>query len=384
MRGSVIKRGNTYTIIYDLPSDPLTGKRKQKTKGGFRTKREANAELAKKIAEIEKGTYLEPSKLKLGEYLLRWFDTHKESLSPTTSRRYEGIINDHLILGLGNILLAKLEPLQIQEFIKNELENGRKDNKKTKGTGLSTSSVNQSIRILHRALAQAVEWQLLNRNPVDSVKKPKPMKKDMYILQEKDITKLLNDIKECYLYLPVYLAIYSGMRLGEILGLTWKDVDLERGLIHVRQASCQVKVGEPQFKTPKTAKSKRSINISQTVIKALKIHKKEQAEWKLKVGEAWQEYNLVCCLQDGSPINPPNLSSYFKRTATRLGMPVTFHGLRHTHASLLLKAGVPAKVVSERLGHSSITVTMDIYSHIMPGMQQEAADKLEDLIKNNG
>ncbi|MBE3575506.1 MAG: site-specific integrase [Firmicutes bacterium] len=279
-------------------------------------------------------------------------------------------------------LLAKLTPLQVQEFIAHELKEGRVDNKKTPGPSLSAASVHYEFQVLHKALKQAVERQLIPRNPADFVKAPRGEKAELVVLTEEEVARLLDAVKESYLYMPTFLAIYTGMRLGEILGLRWQDVDLTRGQIHVNQANCQRKVGEPQFKKPKTAKGRRVIDISASVVQALKAHKKQQAKWRLAAGSAWQDFGLVCCLQDGRPMNPPNVSSHFADVTARLGLPVTFHGLRHTHASLLLKAGVPAKVISERLGHSTIAVTMDVYASVMPGMQREAANKLEDLLRS--
>lgn len=230
-------------------------------------------------------------------------------------------------------------------------------------------------------MEQAVKLQLLSRNPSDYVDRPRGEKKEIALLSEREIKALMDSVKDNYFYMPVFLAVYTGMRMGEILGLTWQDVDLNRGVIQVRQNLYQRTPGEPLFRQPKTPGSRRTIDISPLVVKTLREHKKEQAKERLAWGEGYKEYNLVCCLQNGDTINPPTLSSKFRVIAQRLGLFVTFHGLRHVHASLLLKAGIPAKVVSERLGHSQISITQDLYSHVMPGMQKEAAHKLEELLK---
>lgn len=384
MRGSIQKRegkrGISWRIVVDIGIDPKTGNRKQKVETLQGTKADAQKRLREILTSLDKGIYTDAGKMTVSEYLQKWFEGHKRDLSPSTARRYAGIIHQHLIPALGQTLLNKLTPLHIREFIDKEMKEGRKDNKKSVGSGLSSASVNYEYRVLHNALSEAVALELLYRNPADSIKPAREEKKEIVVLSEKDISTLLNGVKDTYIFMPTFIAIYTGMRLGEILGLTWANIDLSQGLITVRQSSCQVKSAQPEFKTPKTSNSKRTIDISPAVINVLKEHKKLQSELQFSAGPSWNNYNLVCCLQNGYPINPPSLSSYFRQVTGKLGLNISFHGLRHTHASLLLKAGIPAKVVSERLGHSTIAITMDIYSHVMPGMQKEAANKLETML----
>lgn len=377
---AVIKRGKTWSVIIYV-TDPVTGQRKQKWFGGYETKTKAKQAEAELIVKQNKGLYIEPTKATLAEYLYKWFDIHKKNLSPTTSRRYEGVIKNHLVPCLGNIQLSKLLPLHIQGFVNHELQEGRKDNKKTVTKSLSSASVNYEIQVLSKALNQAVEWQIISKNPAKLIKVPKTQKKPIKLLDEKQINCLLNFLSESYLYLPTYLAIYTGMRLGEILGLRWQDISFKNKMIHVKQSNCQMKHDKPQFKNPKSGKF-RAINISDSVVKVLKREKKRQGKKKLALGGRWENYDLICCRKDGKPHLPSSFSSHFRNKVKECGLDITFHGLRHTHASLLLKAGIPAKVVSERLGHSTISITMDIYSHVMPGMQEEAAAKLDELIAN--
>ena len=379
MRGTILKRGTTYSIVFDLPHDS-SEERRRKWVGGFKTKKAAEKALALQISEIDKGLFVEITTYTVSEYLTHWFSNHKNDLSPSTRRRYAGIIEDKIIPALGNIKLKNLKPLHIQDFINSEQVNGRKDNKKTIPASLSAATVAYEFRVLHNALQQAVDLEIINRNPADSVKRPRIVNNEVKILLEADVKRLLEATRELYVYVPIFLAIFSGMRLGEILGLRWQDVDLEIGIIRVNQSNCQFKVGHPEFKEPKTKGSRRNIDVGISVINLLKQHKLEQEKWHAAADDAWQGFDLVCSNRDGSPINPPNLSSYFGNISKRLKLGVTFHGLRHTHASLLLKAGVSPKVVSERLGHSSIAITMDVYSHVMPGMQREAANKIDELL----
>ena len=224
-----------------------------------------------------------------------------------------------------------------------------------------------------------MHWQLISRNPADMVDPPTKRKTEKIVLDEAQVNHLLENLKDTYLYMPVFLTVYTGEREGEVLALRWSDVDWEKNIIYVRQSLYQRTPGAAHFKTPKNKKA-RAIDVTAKVIRELKKHRKQQAVERMAFGPGYADLDLICCLQDGNPINPPTLGSVFRNRAAKMGLPVTLHGLRHTHASLLLKAGVPAKVVSERLGHSQISITMDLYSHVMPGMQQEAAKKLEDLL----
>ncbi|MEW6770240.1 MAG: tyrosine-type recombinase/integrase [Bacillota bacterium] len=382
MRGSVYKRktkkGIVYDIVFDLHTD---GKRKQKWIRGFKTQKEAEATLAKAIAEVARGTYIDPARMSVKEYLEQWFATHADGLSPTTRRRYESIIRHQLVPYLGGVPLQKLTPLQVQTFLGQLAREGRRDNKKTVPRGLAPASVAYVYRVLHRALEQAVEWEMLSRNPAARVRPPRADRKEPRVLTETEVQHLLDSLKGTCLYMPAFLAVYTGLRLGEVLALRWEDVDLNGLVIHVRRTSVQTKAGEPAYKSPKTAKGRRTVDISPAVVRELKAHRRRQLEWKLRAGSLWQETGLVCTREDGSPINPPSLGSFFRRKAREAGFPISFHDLRHVHASLLLKAGVRLKVVQERLGHSQITVTGDIYTHLLPTMQREAALKLEQLLQ---
>lgn len=372
---AVIKKNNKWYVVLYMP--PYG----QRWFAGGRTKKEAELKEAELKLKKEAGM-LNSSNYALGNFLDQWLETIKPNLAASTYQSYEQTVNLHLKPALGNIALGKLKPVDIQKYYNIELEGGRKDNKKTVGRSLSSTTVLYHHRVLHRALETAVKWGLINRNPADMVEPPRKAKKEMKILNEEQIAKLLDAIKDEYLYIPVFLAVMTGMRRGEILGLRWQDVDLQNGIIYVKQALYQRKAGEPAFTEPKTPQSKRAIQISNAVIKALEKHKTEQEKAKLFFGDEYASYDLVCCMQDGKPINPESLSSYFADITKRLGFPVRFHDLRHTHASLLLKAGINPKIVAERLGHNSIEITLNTYSHVMPGLQKEAADKFEEILKN--
>lgn len=381
-RGRIVKRetkkGPVYDVIVELGKDPVTGKRKREVET-LKSKKDADKRLAELLRAVDTGTYCDPGKMTVAEYLKRWLNTHKVNLASSTYRGYVVAVEQHVVPALGASLLRKLTPMMIQEFYTKDLESGRKDNKKSTGRGLSSTTVAMHHRILRKALADAVKWQMIPRNPADAVTAPRKAKKEIKIPIEEQVKRLLEALEGHYLYMATYLAVYTGMRQGEILGLKWVDVDLENRVIHVRQKLYQRKKGEALYNEPK-AKSRRSIDIGAKVVSALKKHQTEQKKQRLAAGEMWQDTGLVCTLQDGTQIHPPTAGSRIRDITEKLKIDASFHDLRHFHASLLLKQGVHPKVVSERLGHSQISLTMDTYSHLLPGVQRAAADLLDEAM----
>ncbi|MCL5289758.1 MAG: site-specific integrase [Firmicutes bacterium] len=384
MRGRVCKykgrKGDTYYIVYDLPRDPVTGERRQKKVSGFNTKKEAEAELARLVNQSVGGIYIEPSELDVGSYLESWLETYgRSNLASSTFESYQNIINKHLKPRIGGIPLQKLQPVHLQVYYSKCLAGGRVDNKKSAGLALSPTTVLFHHRVIREALHHAMRLGLVDRNVADAAIPPRKAKKEMQVLPEEDIQKLLDLFRGSYLYMPVYLAVLTGMRAGEILALSWRNVDLKSGTINITQSLRQRKVGHPEFQQPKTAGSRRAVEISPMVVKALKDHKVLQAKEKLASG-SYKDYSLVCALPDGGPIHPGTLASRFYAVTRKAGISLRFHDLRHCHATFLLKAGVNPKIVAERLGHSSIRLTLDTYSHVVPGMQRKAALELEERL----
>ncbi|MGQ9533526.1 MAG: tyrosine-type recombinase/integrase [Desulfotomaculales bacterium] len=285
--------------------------------------------------------------------------------------------------GWGGLPLHKLQPLHVQEYYERDLKEGPRDAKKSLPRSLSPTTVNMHHRILHRALAQAVKWRLIAANPCDAVDPPRPEKKKPPVVPVGDALALLDAIADTPYHTPAMLARYCGLRMGEAMGLRWEDVDFENRRLSIRQILYQRKVGEPIFKAPKTAGSCRVVVPPQVAVEALKAHRKRQLEWKLAAGRAWQDTGLVCTMQDGTPINPPTLASWFRAQAHRRGLEISFHDLRHLHATYLLQLGVHPKVVAEDLGHSTTRLTLDTYSRVAPTLQREAADRLDALLRGN-
>ena len=345
----------------------------------YGTKKDAEAKSRELLAQLDKGLYIKTSKTTLFEYIPKWYEAHRQGLSPTTERRYKDYINLHILANLGKIELQKLTTLQIQEFINYMLEGG---NKCSKGKGLSAKSVRATIMLLKQALKQAIEWGMLTRNPAEGVRMPAVTKRDLQILTESQAQEVLASLAGTYGYIPALISYHTGMRLGEIIGLPWDAVNLNDATIEVMQSySLKGEDGRPVIRQPKTKAGRRIVEVGITLQKALADHRKAQLERRLAAGENWHNsLNLVCTGDDGSPIEPKAIGHLFSRRARSFGYNVTFHGLRHTHVSMLIKAGVPINTISARVGHSTPSITHDIYAHLLPGMGRNAVDLFERML----
>lgn len=381
MRGHIKQRGKTWNVIIELPRDVVTNKRKQKWYTVKGNKKEAEKFLTEKLRELDTGVLIDTKKMKFAEYLDYWIkEACENKLSITTLDGYKQNIEKHIKPYLGNLELEKITPLHLQNFYTDRLKNGRLNGK----GGLSNKTVVTLHRIIHRALEQAVKWQLTIRNVADSVELPKPKKYKASFLNEKQTNILIEKAKKTDIYIPILIAIYTGMRRGEVLGLTWSNVNFDKGYILVDKALYSTSKGL-EISSPKTEKSIRKIAIPKTLIKELKSYQIKQMKNRLKLGTLYQENNMVCCNNDGTFINPKSFSRKFHSLLTTNNLPlVRFHDLRHSHASLLVKLGVQPKVISERLGHSNISITMDLYSHVYEETDKEVANMFEKLIVSNG
>jgi integrase len=376
MRGSISRRGDAWMLKVERPRR-TDGRRKYAYDTVHGPKKEAERRLAEMVHEIVGGTFFEPTKMSVGEFLDQWFEQTAGGLTARTRERYRSIIGRHLKPALGHHPLAKLKPLHLQSYYTEALKNGRTD-----GTGaLSPASVLKAHHIIHRALRQAVRWQLIARNPADAVEPPRALCTEMRALDSAQTATLLAAAADTRLAMPILLAVSSGMRRGELLGLRWSDVDLVAGTVTVRQTIEETKAGLT-FKGPKTTKSRRVLPIGATTVAALKRHRAEQDELRLGQGSAYREADLVFCLPDGSPWSPSAFSLAFMRLLRKTTLPkIRFHDLRHTHASQLLAQGVHPKIVSERLGHANIGITLDTYSHVLPGLQREAVAAYDQALR---
>lgn len=378
MRGHVRKRGKgSWAIVLDLGRD-ANGKRKQKWITVRGSEKDAERELARLLHEMNTGQFVEPSKMTVAEYLRHWLEAYaKVNVRAKTFERYAEIVEKALIPALGCHRLAKLQPLHIQTFYSKALLEGRRDGR----GGLSPQTVLHYHRVLREALQQAVRWQLLVRNPTDAVEPPRVQRQEVQVLDEKQTAYLLRACEGSWLYMPVLLAVTTGMRRGEILALRWRDVDLKAGTATVRQSLEQTNNGLA-FKQPKTQKGRRVVVLPALAVDALRRHRIAQAKERLLMGPDYQDHDLICAQPDGRPLNPDSVSAAFRDFMGKLPLPrIRFHDLRHSHASHLLRQGVHPKVVSERLGHSTTTITLDLYSHLLPGLQEEAARRIDAALR---
>jgi len=312
----------------------------------------------------------------LRAWLLKWLETIQHEVSPKTHERYCEIVNNFLIPAIGNLGLNKLAPSHIQDAYNSWAVGGRRDGKKG---GLAPLTRRYFHVILRSALARAVEQRLLARNPADVFRKrlSKVERKEMVTSTAEKSELLLEGIKDTRTYWPVMVALATGMRRGEIVALRWKNVDLDRGVLRVVQSLEQTKAGL-RFKDTKNSRN-RSITLPKFAIEELRRLKREQAEELLLLGIRQTGETLVCCRADGEPLQPRSVTQQFSILQTRIkDLPrMRFHDPRHSHATQLLADGVHPKVAQERLGHSTTTITLDLYSHVTDTMQADAATRLD-------
>jgi integrase len=335
-------------------------------------RQDAERERDRLLNILDNGLYTEPTNITFAEFMQNWLDSARPNLGAKTWERYNELVECHLLPNLGHLRLKKLQPLHIQNYYTKALTHGRRDGK----GGLSARTVLHIHRLLRKALQQGVKWGMLIRNPCDAVEAPKPARPEMIAIDEKDTARLLNAAEGTPHRMPILLAVTTGLRRGELLGLKWEDVDFNNETLAVRRSLQQTRVGGLQFKTPKTGKS-RVVSLPKVALAALRKHRAEQAELRLALGKGLDEQTLVFETPDGKPRKPSSLSDSFRYVVSRAGLKLRFHDLRHSHASQLLKSNTHPKIVSERLGHSTVGITLDTYSHILPGLQREAAEKVD-------
>ncbi len=382
MRGNITpisKVKSSWKIRIELPKDTITGKRRQKCYTFYGNKKDAEKFLTEKLRELDTGILIDTKKMKFGEYLDYWKDKTFNNLEVTTKEGYIQKIEKHIKPYLSNILLENLKPLHLQNFYEEKLKSGKLDGR----GGLSSRTVLAIHRIIHSALQQAVKWQLVARNVAEAVEPPKAKKYKAKFLNDKQTEELIKKAKNTDIYIPIVIAVYTGARRGEVLGLNWNNVDLEKGIIKIIDNLCATNNGLI-IKQPKTNSGIRTIAISETLIKILKKHKINQMRNKIRLGINYQDNNMVCCYEDGHLFNPKRFSAKFHELLENNNLPVIrFHDLRHSHASLLVKMGVQPKEISSRLGHSNIGITMDLYSHLYEETDREVAKIFDKLINVN-
>jgi integrase len=373
-RGFVRKRNRTWTTYFHTVD---AGVRHQRTKGGFATKAAAQAHLLAELADLYSGTYIPPNELTHGGYLVEhWLPLQARSLRPSTLDGYRRLIEIHILPTVGEWPLQSIASQHLDRLYGELLEHGS-HRTGGEGTGLSAKTVRSVHALLHKALKDAVRKRLIQRNVVADADPPKLRcaEATLRTWTAGELRTFIDGTAEHPLGVAFLLAATTGMRRGEVLGVRWQDVDLETRRLAVRQTVLSVNY-RIVLGAPKTSRSRRLIALDPYAVAALRRRREVQAD-KRKLCAT----DLVFTTEDGSPVHPDSFSQVFERSVRRLGLPrIRLHDLRHTHATLGLIAGIPAKIMSDRLGHSTVAFTQDRYMHAIPQLQEEAATTVGALV----
>jgi integrase len=377
MKGHIRERSpGKWAIILDV-RDPATGKRRRKWHSFSGAKRAAHNECARLISEMNRGAYLEPSKLTLAAFLDQWLEQIRSQVAPRTFERYEELARKNIVPLLGQAVLMKLRPAQISAAYAKALASGRRAG----GGGLAPRTVHHMHRILRQALALAVKWNLLVKNPADDVDPPKVERGKMRALDPEETAELIAHFRPTRSFMAVMLAVLCGLRRGETTALKWRSIDLDRGEMSIDESTEQTRAGI-RSKETKSGRA-RTVAMPSILVDELRKHRIRQAEELLRLGVRHNDDMPVVAQEDGRPLQPNSLTHEFVRLLARHPtLPrVRFHDLRHSHATHLLASGVHPKIAQERLGHSNVGITLDLYSHVLPGMQADAAAKVDASIR---
>lgn len=372
MRGHITQRSKgTYSIKISLGKDPGTGKYKSQWFTVKGSKRDAEKRLSELLHQIDTGNYMKPGKTTVADYLIRWLSDYvKPNLSPRGYERYESIARVHLIPSLGNIPLAQLKPEHIQRHYATKLKGG-----------LSARTIKYHHVVLHKALQTAIKWGSVSRNVADGLDLPRAGRSEMQIWNEDEISQFLEAAKGTQYYALFYTALYTGARRSELLALHWHDIDFIYGQIYVNRSMHHLKDGSYVFTAPKSQRSRRTIALPPSAFLVLQEYQKAKEAESLLMDVPLRDNDLVFSVL-GKPLRPNTVSRAWATLAARVGVKVIrLHDARHTHASLMLKQGIHPKVVQERLGHSTISITLDTYSHVAPGLQEAAAKRFDEGIR---
>lgn len=349
--------------------DPVSGKRRQPQRT-YKTRREAEAGMAQWLVEIQQGTAVDRSRQTVAEMLTYWLDTYaRHNVRPTTLDDYEVTVRVHLIPALGHLPIQKLTPAHLQRFYADKL-----------AAGCSPRVVQICHRRLSQALDQALSLGLVARNVTRNVTPPRVERTEMRTWTAEEARAFLA-VAPHSSYGPVWTVLLgTGMRRGEVLGLRWKDVDLDAGTIRIVQSVVPFK-GLGHIQQPKTPSARRTVTMAPAIVVALRDHRRRQNEHRLALGDAWHDHGLVFPAANGHPINPDNLRRDYARLIELAGVPrIRIHDQRHTHVTLALQAGAPVGAISQRVGHSRTSITLDVYGHVTMDMQRQAAQAIDAVL----
>ena len=392
MAGSIEKRGkNSYRLTvsegFDLSGKPMIHR---KTVHG--TKKDAEVELAKFVTEVQNGLVIDGKSLKFSEFTEIWKrDYGSKELAPSTYKRYCRMLEKRLLPYFEHFYISKIKPTDIMKFydllekdtqlVRKQGNNGAKTKKP-----LSGKTILEHHRLLRAMLHKAVYWQLIVANPAERVQPPKARKPKRRSYDDEQTKILLENlellsIEDTKYKVAITLTIFTGVRLGELMGLEWQDVDFKNGIISINRSSQYLSDMGVFTKVPKTESSIREIAIPEFIISLLEEYKLWYDEQKSTVGDFWHESNRLFVQDDGKPIHPSTISKWFEQFVKKIGLPViNFHGLRHTNASLLVAQNIDIAVISARLGHAQISTTLDFYVHPLLSHNRKAGYALENLL----
>ncbi len=372
------RRGNHEGSIYQRPTGRWCarismpdGRRLSKE---FGTQREAREWIKATVARVDDGLTLAGARLTVAEFCDRWLDTVRSSLRPKTVLQYEQIVRQHIVPTLGRVKLEDLRADQVQLLY---------NRKREADTGVRTVRLIHAV--LHRALRVALRWGLVRRNVADAVDQPGKEQKEMRALSAEQARALLAAARGHRLEALFHLALSLGLRQGELLGLKWEDVDWNGRTLQVRRQMQYIPGQGKLLVEPKTAAGRRTLSLGEADLAKLREHKRRQAEERLALGPYWADQGLIFPSSIGTPLERNALLTAFKTLLQAAGLPrVRFHDLRHTSATIQLAAGIPPNVVQQRLGHATIDVTLGIYSHVLRGMHEDAARRMDELLSDHG
>lgn len=392
MAGSIEKRGkNSYRLTvsegFDLNGNPMIHR---KTVHG--TKKDAEVELAKFVTEVQNGLVVDGKSLRFSEFTEIWKrDYGSKELAPTTYKRYCRMLETRLLPYFGHFYINKIRPTDIMKFydllekdtqlVRKSGNNGAKTKKP-----LSGKTILEHHRLLRAMLHKAVYWQLIVTNPAERVQAPKARKPKRRSYDDEQTKILLENlellsIEDTKYKVAIILTVFTGVRLGELMGLEWQDVDFKNGIISINRSSQYLSDMGVFTKTPKTESSIREIAIPEFIISLLEEYKLWYEKQKSIYGELWTNSDRLFVQADGKPMHPSSISKWFVRYVSTIGLPViNFHGLRHTNASLLVAQNVDIAVISARLGHAQISTTLDFYVHPLLSHNRKAGYALENLL----
>jgi integrase len=377
MRGSVRRHGAGWSYIVDLGPHPATGKRQQTRRSGFKTKRDAENALGEVLASAQARTYTTPSRHALGAFLEReWLPAARSRLRPSTFTFYSTFTSKYVIPNLGAASLVSLTPATLNAFYADLLDHGARG-----GRALAPKTVRHVHQLIRTALGDALRWGMVTRNVAEAADPPAVRRPEMHVWNAAELGAFVSYTREDRLAAMWLLLATTGMRRSEVVGLPWSAVDVSAGRLAVTQTAVKAGTSTVVESATKSARSRRTVALDPETVTALKAHRAHQLKERMVAGPAWTDTGLAFVREDGIGLDPVWVARRFHQLVARAGLPrIRLHDVRHSWATAALGAGIPLKVVSERLGHSSLSTTADTYQHVSEGMDRQAAEKVASLI----